>query len=128
MRQLPPFLELVAFEAVARHRSFTRAAAELCLTQSAVSHRVRRLEGYFGMQLIRRLNPGVALTESGAALLPEIMAALDSLVNLSGRASGRRERKLRVAAGGSLCTWWLAGRLSSFMKARPGVSIELIPI
>jgi len=124
MRRLPPFAELVAFEAVARQRSFTRAAAELSLTQSAVSHRVRRLEKHFGVQLIRRLNPGLALTEAGASLLPQLTATLDGLERLG----GRRERRLRVAAGSALCTWWLAGRLSSFMAHRPGVSIELVPI
>jgi LysR family transcriptional regulator, glycine cleavage system transcriptional activator len=124
MRRLPPFPELVAFEAVARHLSFTRAAAELSVTQSAVSHRVRRLEKYFGMQLIRRLNPGIVLTDAGAALLPELAATLNVLERLG----GHRERRLRVAAGSALCTWWLAGRLSGFMTQRPGVSVELVPI
>src|SRR5262245_46101662 len=124
MRRLPPFAELVAFEAVARHLSFTRAAAELCLTQSAVSHRVRRLEEHLGTQLIRRLNPGLALTDAGAALLPELASVLDRLEALQ----GRRERRLRVAAGSALCTWWLARRLPEFMSQRPGLSIELVPI
>ena len=124
MRRLPPFPELVAFEAVARHLSFTRAAAELCITQSAVSHRVSRLEKHFGAKLIRRINPGIALTEAGAALLPELQATLDHLAGLG----VRHERKLRVAAGSALCTWWLAGRLALFMKQRPGISVELVPV
>lgn len=124
MRRLPPFAELVAFEAVARHASFTRAAAELCLTQSAVSHRVRRLEQHYGMRLIRRLNPGIELTDAGRALLPELAAALDALAKLDGKS----ERRLRVTAGSALCTWWLAGRLASFMAQRPGVSVELIAL
>jgi len=124
MRRLPPFAELVAFEAVARLLSFTRAAEELCLTQSAVSHRVRRLEQHLGTPLIRRLNPGLALTEAGAALLPGLVAALDGLAQLGQPA----ERRLRVAAGSALCTWWLAGRLPGFIARRPGVSIELMPV
>jgi LysR family glycine cleavage system transcriptional activator len=124
MRRLPPFPELVAFEAVARHLSFTRAAAELCITQSAVSHRVGRLEKHFGTKLIVRINPGIALTQAGAALLPELQATLDSLASLH----TLRERRLRVAAGSALCTWWLAGRMTAFMKQRPGVSVELVPI
>jgi LysR family transcriptional regulator, glycine cleavage system transcriptional activator len=124
MRRLPPFAELVAFEAVARHLSFTLAAEELHLTQSAVSHRVRRLEAYLGSLLIHRLNPGLALTAAGAALLPGLVGALDGLAQI-GRPA---ERRLRVAAGSALCTWWLAGRLSGFMAQRPGVSIELMPI
>jgi LysR family transcriptional regulator, glycine cleavage system transcriptional activator len=123
MRTLPPFDELVAFEAVARHLSFTRAAEELCLTQSAISHRIRRLESHFDTPLLRRLNPGVELTEAGSALLPELNQALDSLERL-----GRpRERQLRVAAANALCTWWLARRLPAFMRERPGVSVELMP-
>lgn len=124
MRSLPPFPELVAFEAVARHLSFTRAAAELCLTQSAVSHRVRRLEAHFGRRLIHRLNPGLRLTEAGAALLPEIASALDGLARL-GKGS---ERRLRVAAGSALCSWWLASRLPQFMARSPGLSVELTPL
>lgn len=124
MRRLPPFPELVAFEAVARHLSFTRAAAELCVTQSAVSHRVRRLEQHFGVQLIQRLNPGLKLTDAGAALLPELTATLDTLSHLG----VRRDRRLRVTAGSALCTWWLAGRLSKFMAQRPGISVELVPV
>jgi len=123
MRRLPPFDELVAFEAVARHLSFTRAATELCITQSAVSHRIRRLEAHFGRPLVRRLNPGVALTEAGTAMLPQLVAALDALSRLGGG-----ERRLRVAAGSSLCNWWLAGRLPRFMASHPGVSVELVPV
>lgn len=124
MRRLPPFAELVAFEAVARHLSFTLAAEELHLTQSAMSHRVRRLEEYFGSVLILRLNPGLVLTDAGAALLPGLVRALDGLAQIE-RPS---ERRLRVSAGSALCTWWLAGRLSAFMAQRPGVSIELMPV
>jgi LysR family transcriptional regulator, glycine cleavage system transcriptional activator len=124
MRRLPPFPELVAFEAVARLLSFTKAAAELCITQSAVSHRVRRLEKFVGAQLLYRTNPGIALTAAGAALLPQIKAALDNLE----RMGPRRERRLRVAAGGALCTWWLAGRLAAFMHQQPGMTIELITV
>lgn len=124
MRRLPPFPELVAFEAVARHLSFTRAAAELCVTQSAVSHRVRRLETHFGTPLLQRLNPGLALTEAGLALLPSLIESLDLLSRLG----TRPERRLRVAAGSALCHWWLAGRLPAFMAARPGLSVELLPV
>jgi LysR family transcriptional regulator, glycine cleavage system transcriptional activator len=124
MRRLPPFPELVAFEAVARHLSFTRAAAELHLTQSAVSHRVKRLETNFKTKLIRRLNPGLELTAAGTALLPQLAAALDTLAHLH----QRRGRLLKVAAGTGLCTWWLAPRLAGFMAHRPGVSVELVPL
>ena len=63
-RRLPPFPPLVAFDAVVRHGSFTRAAAELGVTQSAVSHQLRRLEHHFDTRLLQRLNPGVVPTLS----------------------------------------------------------------
>lgn len=122
MRRYPPIPELVAFEAVARHQSFTSAAEELCLTQSAVSHRIRRLEIYLGKVLIRRLNPGLELTTEGKDLLPDLTAALESLAKLG----NKQERCLRVVAHSALCQWWLAGRLTGFMAQNPGVSVELI--
>jgi LysR family glycine cleavage system transcriptional activator len=124
VRRLPPFPELVAFEAVARHLSFTKAASELCITQSAVSHRVSRLEKFLGTKLLYRANPGLTLTPAGAALLPQLKAALDGLERLS----PQRERRLRIAAASAVCTWWLAGRLSAFMQQHPGITIELIPV
>ncbi len=127
MRRFPPLAELIAFEAVARNASFTRAAAELCITQSAVSHRVQRLEKYFGSQLIVRLNPGLALTAAGTALLPELASVLDDLSQLD-RLRPRAERHLRVVAGSALCNWWLAGRLPAFMAQRPDLSVDLTSI
>jgi len=124
MRRLPPFAELVAFEAVARHLSFTKAADELCITQSAVSHRVRRLEQFLGVRLLHRSHPGLKLTSEGILLLPQLKSALDGLEQL-GR---RRERRLRVAAESSLCSWWLAGRLPRFMAQHPDITLELVPI
>ena len=124
MRRLPPFAELVAFEAVARHLSFTKAADELCITQSAVSHRVRRLEQFLGVRLLHRSNPGLTLTSEGTALLPQLKSALDALEQL-GR---RRERRLRIAAASALCSCWLAGRLPRFMQLRPDVTLELVPM
>jgi len=124
MRRLPPFDELVAFEAVARHLSVTRAAAELCLTQSAVSHRLRRLETHYGQPLLKRLHPGLALTDAGAALLPELGRLLDRLESL-GAPPGRT---LRVAAASALCHGWLAGRLPAFAAHHPGIAVDLIAV
>ena len=67
-RRLPPFAPLVAFDAVTRHGSFTRAAAELGVTQSAVSHQIRKLEDHFGVELLQRQNPGIEITPAGAQL------------------------------------------------------------
>jgi LysR family transcriptional regulator, glycine cleavage system transcriptional activator len=124
MRRLPPIPELIAFEAVARHLSFTRAATELSLTQSAVSHRVRRLEAHLGERLLNRLNPGLTLTEAGLALLPELSDCLDGLARLG----TQKSRRLRVGAAGALSSWWLVGRLPAFLAQRPSVSVELLPL
>ena len=69
-----PLNALRAFEASARHRSFTRAAIELCVTQAAVSHQVKNLEAQLGVALFRRLPRGLMVTEEGEALLPVVLA------------------------------------------------------
>ncbi|MGO7550611.1 LysR family transcriptional regulator, partial [Rhizobium leguminosarum] len=87
-------------------------AAELGVTQSAISHQVRRLEQHFGTLLLDRRRPGVDLTDQGRALLPELTAALDTLgaLDLHVRRA-TRQRRLRIAAGTALSTWWLVRRL-----------------
>ena len=128
-RRVPPFQPLLAFDAVVRHGSFTRAAAELGVTQSAISHQVRRLERHFGTPLLVRLNPGVELTIEGRALLPKLTAALDDLGALDvhvRRAS--RQRTLRVGVGSALSNWWLIRRLSRFAGRAPSINLELVPL
>ncbi len=124
---LPPLPPLVAFEAVARHLSFSRAADELCITQSAVSHQIRHLEEHFGLKLFRRLNPGITLTEDGMALLPEVRDALD---RLSGAAERLRRRAragvLSVGAPPSMATWWLVPRLGRFAARHPEIEVRIV--
>ena len=74
-RRLPPLNALRAFEAAARHLSFTRAAEELFVTQAAVSHQVKALEEHLGRQLFRRLNRALLLTDDGQAYLPSLSRA-----------------------------------------------------
>src|SRR5258708_12316771 len=76
-RQLPPLNALRAFEAAARHLSFTAAAAELNVTQAAISHQIRGLEERLGLKLFRRVGRGLLLTDAAHAYLPEIGAAFD---------------------------------------------------
>ncbi|MFM7343917.1 MAG: LysR family transcriptional regulator, partial [Tagaea sp.] len=71
-RQLPPLNALRAFEAAARHASFTKAAEELGVTQAAVSHQVKTLEDALGVKLFRRLTRALALTDAGTALAAEL--------------------------------------------------------
>ena len=110
-RHVPPLQPLLAFDAVVRHRSFTRAAAELGVTQSAISHQVRRLEQHFGMPLLQRLNPGLDLTVEGRALLPKLTAALDQLGALDAHVRrATQQRTLRIGVSLTLCNWWLIRR------------------
>jgi LysR family transcriptional regulator, glycine cleavage system transcriptional activator len=129
IRRLPPFAPLVAFDSVARHRSFTRAADELGVTQSAISHQIRRLEEFFGVPLLKRLNPDVALTEGGARLYEELAPLLDGLSALepSMRLNSSRTT-LRLGAGSSLAAWWLVRRLRAFRELHPDIEIEFVPI
>ena len=78
-RRLPPLNAVRAFEAAARHLSFTRAADELNVTQAAVSHQVKGLEDRLGVQLFRRLNRGLLLTDAGGLYLRELEDILDRL-------------------------------------------------
>ncbi len=129
IRRLPPFAPLVAFDSVARHRSFTRAADELGVTQSAISHQIRRLEDFFGVPLLKRLNPGVALTDDGARLYEELAPLLDGLsaIEPSMRHNSGRTT-LRLGAGSSLAAWWLVRRLRAFRELHPEIEIEFVPV
>jgi LysR family transcriptional regulator, glycine cleavage system transcriptional activator len=129
VRRLPPFAPLVAFDAVARHRSFTRAAEELGVTQSAVSHQIRRLETFYGVSLLRRLNPGVELSAEGTMLRAELAALLDTLAGLEPRLRRCADRRtVRFGAGTALAAWWLVRRLPSFQAAHPEINVEFEPI
>lgn len=128
-RRLPPFGPLIAFDAVARHRSFTRAADELGVTQSAVSHQVRRLEDFFGVQLLKRLNPGIELSDDGARLHGELAPLLDGIAGLEPSLRRRPGRQtLRLGAGSSLAAWWLVRRLRSFRALHSDIEIEFMPV
>jgi len=128
-RRLPPFVPLVAFDAVARHRSFTRAADELSVTQSAVSHQVRRLEEFFGVQLLQRLNPGIELSDDGARLHSELAPLLDGIAGLEPILRRRPARqRLRLGAGSALAAWWLVRRLRTFAALHPDIEIDVVPV
>jgi LysR family transcriptional regulator, glycine cleavage system transcriptional activator len=129
IRRLPPFSPLVAFDSVARNRSFTRAADELGVTQSAISHQIRRLEEFFGLQLLKRLHPGVALSDDGARLFEELAPLLDGIGGLEpGMRSRSGRRSLRLGAGSSLAAWWLVRRLRTFRALHPEIEIDFMPV
>jgi LysR family glycine cleavage system transcriptional activator len=127
MLQLPPFDSLVAFEAALRLRSMTQAAAELGLTQSAVSHRIRRLEAFVGTALLHRRNAGISPTTAGEALVQELGPLLDELAGLKARCiAAVAPERLQLGVDCALAHNWLLRRLPHFTRQHPDVSIELV--
>lgn len=125
-RRLPSLHQLRAFEAAARHGSITRAAAELHVTQSAVSHQVKALETYLGIALIQRRGRDIVLTPAGAAYYPELEAALDRMAAATERIAYQPARaSLTVNATSSFAARWLIPRLASFCAAQPDIDVRL---
>jgi LysR family glycine cleavage system transcriptional activator len=126
MSRLPPLNALKAFEAAARHLSFTTAAAELHVTHGAVSRQVASLEEDLKLVLFVRGTRGLKLTEEGAQLARGVGAAFDTLrsavaqVRQDGPASA-----LRVSVPPTLAMWWLIPRMSALHHAHPRLSIDL---
>jgi len=110
MRRLPPLGALRAFEAAARHLSFTRAAAELCVTQAAISHQVRQLEDWLGLKLFARRGHALTLTAEGGSYLSELTHLFDGLAEATARLSGRSQDMLRITALPSFASRWLLPR------------------
>ena len=123
---LPSLNGLRAFEAAARHLSFTRAAAELHVTQTAISHQIRRLETQLGLRLFQRRNRALALTPEAQAYLPSVRAAFEDLREATERLR-RRERQsvLTVSTMASLAAKWLLPRVAAFQEANPGIEVRL---
>ncbi|AYO84434.1 transcriptional regulator GcvA [Methylobacterium brachiatum] len=125
-RRLPPLNALKAFEAAARHASFTRAAEELRVTHGAVSRHVQMLEGWLGVPLFERHNRRVVLTEAGRSYAAEIGAALDRVALATARQVERgRPRLLHVNALATFTLRWLIPRLSGFQVAHPAIEVRL---
>lgn len=125
-RHLPPLNALRAFEAAARHLSFSRAAAELHVTPAAVSHQVKALEDWLGVRLFRRLTRGISLTDAGNAFLPGLTEGFDRLAEMTNRvACYARGERLRVSALPSFATRWLVPRLANFREAHPDLEIAV---
>jgi DNA-binding transcriptional LysR family regulator len=123
---LPPLDQLEAFEAAARHLSFTKAAQELSLTQSAVSRQIAAIEQHLGVTLFRRLHRALALTDDGATLARAVGEVLRLLHHVSGelrRAS--RVRTVVVTTTPGLAGLWLIPRLARFTARAPGVDVRI---
>jgi LysR family glycine cleavage system transcriptional activator len=124
VRRLPPLNALRAFEAAARHLSFTKAAEELFVTQAAVSHQVKALEETLGIQLFRRFNRRLMLTDAGQAYLPALTEAFDGIDSASRRLRAEDEAgPLKVSVANSLAAKWLLPRLPRFQKRHPEIDV-----
>ena len=125
--RLPPLNALRVFEAAARHLSFKSAAVELSITQAAVSHQVKSLEEYLGVDLFRRAGRGVQLTEAARACLPKLREGFDSLaaaVELIRERAGDAE--LQITAPPVFAARWLMPRLAAFAKREPRIDVRVV--
>ena len=121
-----PLNGLRAFEAAARHLSFTGAGLELRVTQAAVSHQVKGLEEVLGVRLFRRLPHGLALSEEGEALLPVLSDAFNRIsVTLDRFEGGRFHDIVTVGVVGTFASGWLIPRLPLFHKAYPDIELRI---
>ena len=125
-RALPPLDLLRGFEAAARHLSFTRAAAELFLTQSAVSRQIQALEAFVGMELFHRRHKALALTEAGEAYYRTVAQTLDLLREATRKLKETRKgHVLTVTTPVSFAALWLVPRLARFRKEHPQVDVRI---
>jgi LysR family glycine cleavage system transcriptional activator len=125
--RLPPLNALRVFEAAARHLSFKEAASELSITQAAVSHQVRSLEEYLGVELFRRAGRGVQLTEAARAALPRLRDGFDALAaaveSIRERAA---ETDLQITAPPVFAARWLMPRLADFARREPSIDVKVV--
>src|SRR5690242_5281839 len=126
-RRLPPLNALRAFEAAARHLSFSRAAAEMHVTPAAVSHQVKALESRLGVLLFRRLTRGLRLTDEGQMLMPELRGAFDRMSQALDRiGAGARGGTLTISTGTTFAFTWLMPRLPRFQAMHPTLEVRLM--
>ncbi|HRP95988.1 MAG TPA: LysR substrate-binding domain-containing protein [Rhodocyclaceae bacterium] len=124
LRRVPPMHALAAFEAAARLGGFAPAAEELCVTPSAVSHRIRQLEALLGATLFERAPGGTRLTTAGRLYLDTVREAFDRLAHAGGMLAPGRER-LRVSVPPTFARQLLMARLPEYLRQHPEVELEV---
>src|SRR5512144_370522 len=127
MRQrLPPLNALKAFEAAARHESFTRAAEELFVTQGAVSHQVKALEATLGIKLFNRERQRLVITEAGREYLAVVRDAFDRIAVGTDRLVQRQSSgTLTVSTSPDFAAKWLVNRLGRFTESHPEIDLRI---
>lgn len=123
-----PSLDLFhTFEAVARHRSFTLAADELCLTQSAVSRQIKTLEDALGLRLFRRLHRAIEVTAEGQRLFEAVTRGLDDISGcLDSLGAAARAPLITVSASVAFAWFWLMPRLERFGALQPDIELRVL--
>jgi len=126
-RTLPPLTWFRSFEAAARTLSFTAAAEEIGLTQSAISQQVKSLEQRLGVALFVRRPRGLSLTDEGRKLLPQVSASLDTLTQAA-RSLGVSANPdvLTVAMSVSVAQWLITPHLNRFVQAHPNIRLRVL--
>jgi DNA-binding transcriptional LysR family regulator len=126
-RKIPSLQALACFDAAARHESYTRAAQELALTQSAVSRQITALEGFLGIALFRRTRHGVVLTDAGSQYARQIAPRLQALERdtLDAMAGQGRGGVINLAAVPTFAARWLIPRLPDFLARHPDMVVHI---
>ena len=126
VRRLPRLNSLRAFEAAARHLSFTRAAEELNVTPAAISHQIKALEAFIGAPLFVRLTRALKLTTRGRSALPMLTEGLDVLAEAAEALSGGVETDVfTVTTAPSFASKWLVPRLDDFQERNPDIKVRI---
>ncbi|HVL73499.1 MAG TPA: transcriptional regulator GcvA [Beijerinckiaceae bacterium] len=126
LRRLPPLNGLKAFEAAARHESFTKAAEELFVTQGAVSHQVKALEATLGLKLFNRERQRLIITEAGREYLAVLRDAFDRIALGTARVVQRQNSGvLTVSTSPDFAAKWLVNRLGRFLEAHPEIDLRV---
>lgn len=125
MRRLPPLAAVKVFEAAARHENFTLAAAELGMTQAAVSYQIRLLEERLGVPLFLRSKRRVTLTDAGRRVAAPVSAALDGISEAFSGLVDEDEGVLSINTAQTFASTWLAPRLGTFQLERPELAVRV---
>lgn len=128
MSRLPPLTSLRAFEAAARHLSFTRAAEELHVTQAAVSHQVKSLEDFLGQPLFMRLTRALELTPAGEGYAPVLKEAFESIERATRRLMEDQDKQgvLNISVSPTFLSRWLIPRLAHWQEVHPQIELRLV--
>ncbi|TDQ57448.1 LysR family glycine cleavage system transcriptional activator [Mesocricetibacter intestinalis] len=124
-KRLPPLNSLKAFESSAKHLSFTKAADELFVTQAAVSHQIKLLEDFLGVNLFKRKNRALELTEAGKSYYSEVSPILHKLADITGRLMAQEKSHLAISVPQTFGINWLVPRLNDFNRQYPAIEVRL---